>query len=44
VGQGTHTVMMQMAAEAAGVPLSRIELLSHYTAETQTAGARRLRA
>ncbi len=39
VGQGTHTVMMQMAAEALGLPLSRIELRSHDTAETQTAGS-----
>ena len=28
VGQGTHTVMQQMAAETLGVPLKRIELIS----------------
>jgi CO/xanthine dehydrogenase Mo-binding subunit len=39
VGQGTHTVMMQMAAEAVGVPLERVHLLSHDTAETRTAGS-----
>src|SRR5690606_6758053 len=28
VGQGTHTVMMQMAADAIGVPLERVELVA----------------
>ncbi|MBE2182810.1 MAG: xanthine dehydrogenase family protein [Anaerolineae bacterium] len=39
VGQGAHTVMSQMAAEAVGVPLKRVQLLTHDTAETQTAGS-----
>ena len=39
VGQGTHTVMVQMAAEAAGVPVSKVRLMGHDTAETQTAGS-----
>jgi len=39
VGQGAHTVMAQMAAEAVGVPLKRVRLLTHDTAETQTAGS-----
>jgi CO/xanthine dehydrogenase Mo-binding subunit len=28
VGQGTHTVMQQMAAEALGVPIKRVELIA----------------
>ncbi|MDX2160107.1 MAG: xanthine dehydrogenase family protein molybdopterin-binding subunit [bacterium] len=39
VGQGTHTVMMQIAAEAVGVPLRKVRLIGHDTAETQTAGS-----
>jgi CO/xanthine dehydrogenase Mo-binding subunit len=39
VGQGAHTVVMQMAAEAVGVPLERVRLLSHDTHETNTAGS-----
>jgi len=39
VGQGNHTVMQQMAAEAVGVPLEKVRLISHDTAETQDSGS-----
>ncbi len=39
VGQGAHTVMVQMAAEAVGVPVERVQLIGHDTAETQTSGS-----
>jgi CO/xanthine dehydrogenase Mo-binding subunit len=39
VGQGAHTVMVQMAADAVGLPLEKIQLISHDTAETQTSGS-----
>ncbi|MCC6612548.1 MAG: xanthine dehydrogenase family protein [Anaerolineae bacterium] len=39
VGQGTHTVMVQMAAEGAGVPVEKVQLIGHDTAETQSAGS-----
>jgi len=39
VGQGAHTVMAQMAAEAVGVPLSKIRLLTHDTARAQSSGS-----
>jgi CO/xanthine dehydrogenase Mo-binding subunit len=39
VGQGAHTVFVQMAAEATGVPMEKVRLLGHDTAETQTAGS-----
>ncbi len=39
VGQGAHTVFVQMAADAVGVPIECVKLLSHDTAETQTAGS-----
>ncbi|NWG17025.1 MAG: xanthine dehydrogenase family protein [Chloroflexi bacterium] len=39
VGQGAHTVMAQMAAEATGVSLSKVRLISHDTAETLTSGS-----
>ena len=39
VGQGTHTVMMQMAAEAAGVPLAKVQLIGQDTAETLNSGS-----
>lgn len=39
VGQGAHTVFVQMAAEAVGVPIERVRLLSHDTAETKWAGS-----
>src|SRR5262249_41037360 len=32
VGQGTHTVMVQMTAEAVGVPMEKVELIGHDTA------------
>lgn len=39
VGQGTHTVMSQMAAEAIGVPFNKVRLISHDTAETPNSGS-----
>lgn len=39
VGQGAHTVFVQMAAAATGVPMDRIQLIGHDTAETQTSGS-----
>lgn len=39
VGQGTHTVMVQMAAEAVGVPIDKVQLIGHDTAHTGTAGS-----
>src|SRR5690606_11659001 len=39
VGQGSHTVFVQMAADALGVPIECVRLLGHDTAETQTAGS-----
>jgi len=39
VGQGAHTVMQQMAAEAVGVPLSKVRLISMDTAQTQDSGS-----
>ncbi|MGH2605819.1 MAG: xanthine dehydrogenase family protein molybdopterin-binding subunit, partial [Anaerolineales bacterium] len=39
VGQGAHTVMAQMAAEAAGVPLERVVLRVSDTAETGDSGS-----
>src|SRR5260221_11778230 len=39
VGQGAHTVFVQMAADVVGVPIQCVKLLSHDTAETQTAGS-----
>jgi CO/xanthine dehydrogenase Mo-binding subunit len=39
VGQGAHTVFMQMTAAAVGVPLEKVRLIGHDTAETQTAGS-----
>lgn len=39
VGQGAHTVMSQMAAEAAGVPVSRVELVASDTASSGTSGS-----
>jgi CO/xanthine dehydrogenase Mo-binding subunit len=38
-GQGAHTVMAQMAAEAVGVPLSRVRLVVSDTALTGTSGS-----
>ncbi|MFW5696363.1 MAG: xanthine dehydrogenase family protein molybdopterin-binding subunit [Phototrophicaceae bacterium] len=39
VGQGAHTVIMQMAADAVGVPLHKVKLVTADTAETGTAGS-----
>jgi CO/xanthine dehydrogenase Mo-binding subunit len=39
VGQGAHTVFRQMAAEAAGVPLERVRLVTHDTADTLSSGS-----
>ncbi|GAB4465461.1 MAG: xanthine dehydrogenase subunit D [Anaerolineales bacterium] len=39
VGQGTHTVMTQMAAEALGVPLEKVRLVASDTAVTGTSGS-----
>lgn len=39
VGQGTHTVIVQMAAEATGVPVEKVRLISMDTAETGTPGS-----
>ncbi len=39
VGQGTHTVIQQMAAEALGLPLENIEFISADTAETENSGS-----
>jgi len=39
VGQGAHTVFLQMAAQAVGVPLERVTLIGHDTAHTQTSGS-----
>ncbi|MCC6802980.1 MAG: molybdopterin-dependent oxidoreductase, partial [Anaerolineae bacterium] len=39
VGQGSHTAIMQMTAEAVGVPFERVRLIAADTAETLTAGS-----
>jgi CO/xanthine dehydrogenase Mo-binding subunit len=39
VGQGTHTVIAQMAAEAAGVPMTKVELIVSDTATTGNSGS-----
>lgn len=39
VGQGSHTVLVQMAAEACGVDVSRVRLVAADTAETKTSGS-----
>ena len=39
VGQGSHTAIMQMAAEAVGVPFECVRLIAADTAETQTSGS-----
>jgi CO/xanthine dehydrogenase Mo-binding subunit len=39
VGQGSHTVFSQMAAEAAGVPLERVQLVAADTAFTKNSGS-----
>jgi len=39
VGQGAHTVFMQMAADGVGVPLEKVRLIASDTAETDTSGS-----
>ena len=39
VGQGAHTVMAQMAAEAVGVPVERVKLIVSDTAYTHNSGS-----
>jgi CO/xanthine dehydrogenase Mo-binding subunit len=39
VGQGAHTIFVQMAAEAVGVPLEKVRLIGHDTAHTRTSGS-----
>ncbi|MBL8115973.1 MAG: xanthine dehydrogenase family protein [Anaerolineae bacterium] len=39
VGQGGHTVFVQMTAEAVGVPMEKVRLIGHDTAETLTSGS-----
>ena len=39
VGQGTHTVMVQMAAEAVGVPFEKVQLLASDSATMQNSGS-----
>lgn len=39
VGQGSHTVFLQMAAEALQIPMERIQLIASDTAETGNSGS-----
>jgi CO/xanthine dehydrogenase Mo-binding subunit len=39
VGQGAHTVFLQMAAEAVGVPIERVQLIAQDTAQTSNSGS-----
>ena len=39
VGQGSHTVMAQMAADAVGVPVEKVELIVSDTAQTGNSGS-----
>jgi CO/xanthine dehydrogenase Mo-binding subunit len=39
VGQGAHTVMRQMAAEALGLPLDRVRLVASDTATSENSGS-----
>jgi CO/xanthine dehydrogenase Mo-binding subunit len=39
VGQGTHTVMMQMAAEAVGVPYEKVKIISSDSATMGNSGS-----
>lgn len=39
VGQGTHTVLAQFAAEAAGIPFEKVHLIVSDTAETSNSGS-----
>jgi len=39
VGQGTHTVMMQMAAEAVGVPFEKVKIITSDSATMENSGS-----
>jgi CO/xanthine dehydrogenase Mo-binding subunit len=39
VGQGTHTALAQMAADAIGVPMERVRMILSDTAETDNSGS-----
>jgi CO/xanthine dehydrogenase Mo-binding subunit len=39
VGQGTHTAIVQMTAEAVGVPLDKVQIISADTGETRDSGS-----
>jgi CO/xanthine dehydrogenase Mo-binding subunit len=39
VGQGTHTVMVQMAAEAVGVPFERVRIIASDSATMENSGS-----
>ena len=39
VGQGTHTVMMQMAAEALGVPYEKVKMIASDSATMENSGS-----
>ncbi len=39
VGQGAHTVMMQMAADAVGVPFHKVRIVASDTAKTESSGS-----
>jgi CO/xanthine dehydrogenase Mo-binding subunit len=39
VGQGTHTVMVQMAAEAVGVPFEKVKIIASDSATMQNSGS-----
>lgn len=39
VGQGTHTAIVQMTAEAVGVPVEKVRLISADTGETRDSGS-----
>jgi len=39
VGQGTHTVMVQMAAEAVGVPFEKVKLIASDSATMENSGS-----
>jgi CO/xanthine dehydrogenase Mo-binding subunit len=39
VGQGTHTAIIQMTAEAVGVPLNKVRIISADTGETKDSGS-----
>ena len=39
VGQGNHTIMAQMAAEAVGVPVEKVTLIASDTANTESSGS-----